>query len=542
MDARTFNRRGFLKAAGVGVAALTLGGRSLAAKAAGGDDRPNIVLILADDMGWSDLGCYGSEIKTPHLDRLAKGGVRFTQFYNTAKCFPSRACLLTGVYAQQCGMARGYKAITNAVTLGEVLRSAGYRTLMTGKHHCNENPYDRGFDRYFGLRDGACNFFNPGEQREGEPKPAQKSRKRAWCIDDKTYQPYTPPEKDFYTTDYFAKYAIGYLDQYAKETKPFFLYVAFNAPHDPMMAWPEDIAKYQGKYLVGYEKIRKARYKRMLEMGLIDEKTYALSPREKKSWDSLSDEQKKTEDRRMAVYAAMIDRMDQNIGKLLAKIEEIGKSENTLVIFCSDNGGSAEVVRIGKGQIGNVDRWSSVQSAWANVSNSPFRKFKNYSHEGGICTSMIANWPKGIKNPGRISGRVGHFIDFMATFAEIGKAKYPTEFNGQKITPLEGESMLPAFQDKSADREKPLFWQWSRGKAVRKGKWKLVCWGSKKQPRAKTKTKKRGSRGSGPPAWELYDMEADRTELNDLSAKHPEVVKELAGLHAEWVDKCNKKP
>jgi arylsulfatase len=219
----------------------------------------------------------------------------------------------------------------------------------------------------------------------------------------------------------------------------------------------------------------------------------------------------------------MVDRMDQNIGKVLAKIKELGKSENTLVFFCSDNGGSAEVVRIGKGEIGNIDRWSSVCGTWANVSNSPFRKFKNYSHEGGICTSMIAHWPKGIKNPGRISNRVGHFIDFMATFAEVGCAKYPTEFDGKKITPLEGESMLPALQDKSAERKKPLFWQWSRGKAVRRGKWKLVCWGSRK-----TKTK------SQDPAWELYDMEADRTELNDLSGKHPEIVKELAGLHEKW--------
>ncbi len=523
MDIRMHTRRGFLKAAGFGAVALALPGRQAVAAEAAVDGRPNIVLILADDMGWSDLGCYGSEIKTPHLDKLAAGGVRFTQFYNTAKCFPSRACLLTGVYAQQCGMARGHGEIINAVTLGEVLRSAGYRTLMTGKHHGTENPYDRGFDRYFGLRDGACNFFNPGKQREGEPKPAQKRNNRAWCIDDKTYKPYTPPEKDFYTTDYFAKYAIKYLDQYGKEKKPFFLYIAFNAPHDPMMAWPEDIAKYQGKYMVGYEKIRNARYKRMLDMGLIDKKTFALSPREKKSWDSLSDEQKKTEDRRMAVYAAMVDRMDQNIGKVLAKIKELGKSENTLVFFCSDNGGSAEVVRIGKGEIGNIDRWSSVCGTWANVSNSPFRKFKNYSHEGGICTSMIAHWPKGIKNPGRISNRVGHFIDFMATFAEVGCAKYPTEFDGKKITPLEGESMLPALQDKSAERKKPLFWQWSRGKAVRRGKWKLVCWGSRK-----TKTK------SQDPAWELYDMEADRTELNDLSGKHPEIVKELAGLHEKW--------
>ena len=228
----------------------------------------------------------------------------------------------------------------------------------------------------------------------------------------------------------------------------------------------------------------------------------------------------------MAVYAAMIDRMDRNIGKVLARIKELGKEDNTLVIFCSDNGGSAEVVRIGSGEIGTMTRWSSVCGTWANVSNTPFRKYKNYSHEGGICTSMIAYWPKGIKNPGRISSRVGHFIDFMATFADVARAEYPKTFKGAKITPTEGESMLAALQDKGDARDGALFWQWSRGKAVRRGKWKLVTWGAKKK-----------SKG---PAWELYDMEKDRTELNDLSGAHTEIVKELADLHDKWAARCKK--
>jgi len=509
-------RRSFLKTVGITAAALAAPVRLAAAAG----DRPNIVLIMADDMGWSDLGCYGGEIKTPNLDRLAAGGVRFTQFYNTAKCFPSRACLLTGLYAQQCGMARRPGVLTNCATLGEVLRAAGYRTLMAGKHHGTENPYDRGFDRYFGLRDGACNFFNPGKKREGEPQPAQKRRNRAWCIDDKLFRPYTPKEKDFYTTDYFAKYAIKYLDQYAREDKPFFLYLAFTAPHDPMMAWPDDIAKYKGKYLAGYEKVRNARHRRQIEMGLIDKDAFKLSPRASKNWDSLSEAKKTEEDLRMAVYAAMVDRMDQNIGKVLAKIKEIGKEDNTLVMFCSDNGGSAEVVRIGKGRIGTMTRWSSVCGAWANVSNTPFRKYKNYSHEGGICTPLIARWPKGIKNPGRISRRVGHFIDFMATFADVAGAEYPKTLGGHKVVPLEGKSMLAALQGKGDERDGALFWQWSRGKAVRKGKWKLVTWGGKK--------------------WELYDMTRDRTELNDLSETNPETLKELADLHDKWARKCRQ--
>ena len=218
------------------------------------DQRPNIILICADDMGWSDLGCYGSEILTPNLDGLAEEGMRFTSFYNTSKCYPSRACLLTGVYAQQSGYHLTYRnPISNAVTLGEVLRDADYRTLWSGKHHGLENPFDRGFDRYYGLKEGACNHFNPGMQRNGEPAPARKGRPRPWCFDSLMIEPYTPVEGDFYTTDYFTKYALGWLEEYRDEQKPFFLYLAYTAPHDPLMAWPEDIEKYRDSYADGWE-------------------------------------------------------------------------------------------------------------------------------------------------------------------------------------------------------------------------------------------------------------------------------------------------
>ncbi len=481
--------------------------------------QPNILLILCDDMGWSDIGCYGGEIKTPNLDALAENGIRFTQFHNTSKCFPSRACLITGVYAQQCGFGTSYKnPITNAVTLGEVLQTAGYRTLWSGKHHGVENPFDRGYDRYYGLRDGACNHFNPGLQREGEGIPAQKNWKnqkfRTFAIDDSLYSPYTPP-KDFYTTDYFTNYALQWLDEYKNEDKPFFLYLAYTAPHDPLMAWPEDIAKYEDYYKVGYEKIRKDRMEKQKSMGLLDER-YPISDATHKPWDELTEAEKESEARVMAVYAAMVDRVDQNIGRILEKLSELDKDKNTLILFMSDNGSSSESVTLpGEGDIGTVTRWTSLLGDWANVSNAPFRYFKNYSHEGGINTPLIASWADGIVEPGRISEYLGHFIDIMPTLIDISGAEYPTTFNGQDITPYQGNSLLPVLKDESVPRAEPLFWHWRNGKALRQGKWKLVSFGKNT-------------------SWELYDMDVDRTETNDLAETHPEVLEELAGVWKAW--------
>ena len=354
--------------------------------------KPNIVLILADDLGWSDIGCYGSEIETPNLDRLAENGIRFTQIYNTSKCFPSRAALLTGLYAQQVGYDQDWQGpIRNGVTLGEVLQAAGYRTLWSGKHHGIENPIDRGFDRYFGLRDGAANHFNPGLQREGEVKPAQKRPDRVWIIDSAQFQPYTPPNSDFYTTDEFTNRALGWLDQYKDDSQPFFLYLSYTAPHDPLMAWPQDIKKYRGKYMDGYQGTRVKRYAKQKEMGLLDN-TYLLSDSDYQGWEQLSGAEQDQEDLKMAVYAAMIDRLDQNIGRIIDKIKEQKKLMNTLIIFLSDNGASAEVVNIeGVGEIGTLGRWTSLGSSWANVSNTPFRYYKNYSYEGGINTPMIVS-------------------------------------------------------------------------------------------------------------------------------------------------------
>jgi arylsulfatase A-like enzyme len=483
--------------------------------------KPNIILICADDLGFSDIGCYGSEVQTPNLDKLGAGGMRFTNFHNTSKCFPSRACLLTGVYAQQNGYSKNFKEpLTNAVTLGEVLRTAGYRTLWSGKHHGVENPVTRGFDRYYGLKDGACNYFNPGDQRPGEGMPARKGKPgnktvRSWCIDSMEYNPYTPPEKDFYTTDYFTNYAVTWLEDYKNESKPFFLYIAYTAPHDPLMAWPEDIAKYKGQYNEGYEKTRLARYKKQLEMGLINE-TYQLTDATYKSWNELDDSIRTDEIRKMEVYAAMIDRMDQNIGRLLAKLKEVGKDENTLILFVSDNGASAEMVRIDDdyGEIGAMTRWTSLGEDWANVGNTPFRYFKNYSYEGGINTPLIAYWPNKIK-PKAISAFPGHFIDFMATFVDLTGAEYPSELNNQQITPMQGESLLPAFLGNNVQREKPIFWEWQNGQAVYSNGFKIVKHGLDKP-------------------FELYNLSADPTETNNLATENPEKAGELEKMFLEW--------
>lgn len=478
---------------------------------------PNIVLILADDMGWSDLGCFGGEISTPNLDRLAKSGIRFTQFHNTAKCFPSRACLLTGQYAQSVGMSQKPEYFKNAVTLAEVMRSAGYRTLMTGKHHGLDNPFDRGFDHYYGLRDGAANYFNPGHQRPGEDLPAQKRPAgRYWCFDEQVLQPYTPIEEDFYSTDYYTKWAINFLEEYKSENKPFFLYIAYQAPHDPLQAWPEDIAKYRGKYDVGYEVIAKKRYKKQIDLGIIDG-SFPRSLPTCNDWNSLTKFEKEKQALKMAVYAAMIDRMDKNIGRVLKKIKDMGQENNTLILFASDNGSSAEDAESnvgGTGEIGSMTYWASLGLSWANVSNTPFRYYKNYSHEGGICTPLIAHWPDGIKNPGRFSKFNGHFIDIMATLVDITGAKYPNLIKNDIIKSMDGESIYDIFLGKEMNRSRPLFWNWSKGKAIIEENWKLVSWDGD---------------------WELYNMENDRTETINLATQYPDKVKELSSFFREWL-------
>jgi arylsulfatase len=480
------------------------------------NEKPNVILILADDMGWSDLGCYGSEVATPNLDAMANQGIRFTQMYNTAKCMPSRACLLTGLYSQQTGYNTGYKKpMSNAVTLGEIFKMAGYTTMWAGKHHSTELPTTRGFDHYSGLFEGASNHFNPGKKREGEGQPAQKRPDRPWVIDGEVFQPYTPPS-DFYTTDAFTDYALGWLEQHKTDTDPFFLYMAYTAPHDPLMAWPEDIAKYRGKYLAGYEATRKARFAKQKEIGLLTD-NYPISSPIYDKWDDLSDIQKDEEDLKMAVYSAMVDRLDQNIGRLQAKLREMEVDENTLILFMSDNGASAEVVNLeGSGEIGSLTRWTSLGGDWANVSNVPLQYYKNYSHEGGIKTPMIAYWPQGIQERNTFNESPLHLIDLLPTLAELIGVEYPSNFNDEVITPVDGISFLPIFSGKEISRKEPLYWEWQHGKAIREGDWKLVSYKDK---------------------WTLHNLKDDPVEAIDLSTSEPEKMSDLKAKYDDWANK-----
>ncbi|MFN3189424.1 MAG: arylsulfatase [Aureliella sp.] len=504
------------------VAALLLSVHVFAAELpAGSQSKPNIIFILVDDMGYSDIGCFGGEIETPNIDGLARHGLRFTQFYNTGKCFPSRACLLTGVYAQQIGMDmpdtyRG--GFRNARSIGEVLHSHGYRTYASGKHHSGENLIDRGFDHYFGLMEGACNFWNPGyQQRKGEPPPGAKKKViRAWTNDGKMDNAFTPPI-GFYATDAFTDKALEWLDEPQLNTQPFFLYLPYTAPHYPLHAWPEDIAKYKGRYDAGYEAIRQQRHQRMQELGIIDSDT-PLPAWKGADWSAMKSEDKALMRRRMEVYAAMVDRVDQNIGRVLAKLKQQGKLENTLIMFASDNGGCAETTRAKQAvntveTIGKVESYDTVYRDWATVQNTPLRFWKNYSHEGGICTPLIVFWPGNITDPGRITHQPGHFIDILATFVDITSATYPTSPDGKATVPLRGISLRPAFTGEPLRRDEPLFWHWMKGGAIREANWKAVFWQDN---------------------WQLFDLDKDRNEQPNLARKHPNRLRDLKAQWQAW--------
>jgi arylsulfatase len=533
------NRREFIKIIAGGATNLALpgcifagedsreseGGRAKAAK------RPNIVLIMVDDMGFSDIGCYGGEVHTPNLDRLATGGLRFAQFYNAARCCPTRASLMTGLYPHQAGIGhmvgnRGYPAYQGylndrCVTIAEALKPAGYRTLMSGKWHVGENrphwPTDRGFDKYFGLISGGANYFDI-------TKAKAKGVKRKMAIDDK---PYMPPKENFYITDAFTDHAVQFIDEYGRGKEPFFLYLAYTAPHWPLHAWPEDIAKYKGKYLQGWDEIREERRQRMIKMGLVDEK-WEMTPRDPGTWPWEEEKDKELMDLKMAVYAAQIDRMDQGVGKVMAKIKEMGAEENTLVLFLSDNGGCAEGGPVGFDRRNNglppggVDSYMSYGLSWANASNTPFRRYKHWVHEGGIATPLIAYWPAVIKNGGTITHEIGHIIDIMATCLDVAGIEYPRTRRGRELVPLEGKSLLPILARGKRKGHEALYWEHEGNRAVRQGKWKLVAWHGK--------------------PWELYDMEADRTELHNLAQGHPEKVSRLKRMYESWAQRCDVLP
>ena len=512
--------------------ALLVIGPSASSSAAQAADRPNIVIILVDDMGFSDLGCYGSEIPTPNIDALAAGGVRFTQFYNTARCSPTRASLLTGLYPHQAGMGHldsevhpGSKGTTgrlrdDCVTIAEVLKDAGYLTCMTGKWHLGQQhgtpPWEQGFDRSLNSPSGGIYFrkqpYRPEIFLNGEKK----------IKDDPMFG------KQWYSTDLWADWGLKFVDEAIDADQPFFLYLANCAPHFPLMAPKKDIERYRGKYMQGWSELREARHERQKELGIVDP-AWPLSelPPDVPEWDSLSDKEKERFDHMMAIYAAMLDVVDRNVGKVVAHLKERGQLDNTLILFLSDNGGNAESgprgIYEGKNPGGPNSRVFLGQN-WATLNNTPLRRYKHFTHEGGISTPLIAHWPAGIANDrnGKLERQPGHLVDVMATVVDVTGAKYPTEYKGHEIQPMEGVSLRPALAGEDLERENPIYWEHEGNRAIRRGKWKAVM------------------KLKGP--WELYDIVADRTEQHDLVDKQPELAKELIAEWEAWAKRADVGP
>lgn len=484
-------------------------------------DRPNVVIILADDMGYSDIGCYGGEIRTPNIDKLAAGGLRFRSFYNAGRCCPTRASLLTGQYPHDVGMGHmvsyadepiepgPYQGFlrTDRPTIAEVLRNAGYSTYMAGKWHVGERPQHwprkRGFDRYFGLISGASSYYELVDEK----------RRRVMVHDDAVW---TPPATGFYMTDAFTDTALTFVNEHYANShtanRPFLLYLAYTAPHWPLHAPDSVVAKYETRYLQGWDAIRASRFEQMMAKGVIDDRyTPGGRPEDIPAWDSIND--KKQWARKMAVYAAMIEIMDDNIGRLVHQLEEKGVSDNTLIVFLSDNGACAESVErrglndITK-RIGERGSYTAYEIPWAYASNTPFRKYKKYMHEGGIATPSIWNWPRGIKRPGELTNSVGHIIDLMPTLSELAGA------GGNRNLP--GRSLVSLLKGKGTDgkTERNIFWEHEGNAAIRKGDWKLV-------------------KDKEDPSWALYNLADDPGESVNLSGRYPKKLRELQAILTE---------
>lgn len=532
--------------------------------------KPNIMVILADDMGFSDIGCYGSEIKTPNIDRLAANGVRFTQFYNIARCSPSRASLLTGLYPHQAQMGHlassnfeeeGYRddLSKNAVTMAEVFKNNGYSTYMTGKWHLSKNvapdgdqsnwPHQRGFDRYFGTINGSGSFYDPGT-----------------LVSNNTF---IAPGKDFYYTDAISDSTVKFINEHP-DSKPFFFYVAYTAAHWPLHAPEKEVRKYKGVYNTGWDAIRMQRFNKLKKLGIIDQRC-VLSERGVNIPEWKNETMKEWQVRRMEVYAAMIDIMDQGIGRIISALDKKGMLENTVIFYLHDNGGCAEpqdtdkpeiplsdeqkilkpfsydsvlygrvsaysrdgrYVRRGRGVMpGGADTWVAYGPEWANVSNTPFRLYKHWVHEGGISSPLIVYWPAGISAKNELRNQPTHMIDIMATCLDITGINYPKIFNGHQIQPFEGKSMIPAFNNQSISRDY-IFWEHEGNRAIRSGKWKLV---SRTQKVKKFTPADENS-------WELYDLENDRSETMNLALKFPQKVKELSMLWEKEAQRTKAKP
>ncbi len=521
---------------------------------------------MADDMGYSDIGCYGSEIKTPNLDKLAAGGVRMTQFYNTARCCPTRASLLTGLYPHQAGIGHmmndkgqdGYRGDLNknCVTIAEALKPAGYSTYMAGKWHVTKHakavdgpkfnwPCNRGFDRFYGTIHGAGSFW--------EPSSLTRDNTMITVPTDKEYQ----PKETYYYTDAISDNASRYINEHNAD-KPFFIYVAYTTAHWPMHARERDIAKYKGKYDGGYDAIRKTRLAKMKKLGVV--KPGAEMSKQAGDWSKVKD--KKWEAACMEVYAAMVDSMDQGIGRIVKSLKDKGIFDNTIIMYLQDNGGCAENQGRNKETIERKDKpsfdpvppekqlyygsvpkqtrdgWPVLQGhvmpgpadtylgygkSWANVSNVPFREYKHWVHEGGISTPLVVSWPAGIKAKGKLRHQPSHLIDIMATCIDAAGASYPKEYKGEPIKPTEGVSLLPALvKDKPMQRE-AIYWEHEGNRAIRVGKFKLVA---------------KGRKGK----WELYDVQADRSEMHNLAGAEPQRVKQLADMWQVYAERANVIP
>lgn len=511
-------------------------------------NQANIIIMLADDMGFSDIGCFGSEIHTPCLDSMAENGIRYSHMYNNARCCPSRASLLTGLYPHQAGIGlmmenlgvQEYQGYLNhhCMTLAEGVKTAGYQTGMVGKWHVGggysqtrkslekagregyPTPMQRGFDYFYGTLEGAGNYYNPVTLMENGK----------W-LDVK-------PEDNFYYTEKIGEKACQVLEQFSQKNTPFFLYVSFNAPHWPLHAREEDISAYEGTYLGGWDEIRRRRYSKQVEMGIVKD-IWDISPRDRgaPAWEEVKD--KEWEDIKMAVYAAQVEEMDRAVGKIREKVEQLGLADNTFLLFTSDNGACAEelprdgwimqyasertlegrLVEVGndsRRRPGGEDTYMSYGLPWANASNTPFRLFKHWIQEGGIAAPCVVSWGKHIEGPGRITDTPVHFVDIMPTVLELAGAEYPDIYEGRQIYPPAGENFLPSLK-REWRREKPIFWEHEGNCGVRIGKYKLVrCY---------------------PEDFELYDMEADRTELTDISNQHPAIRRRLIQEYREWARK-----
>lgn len=526
-----------LKAA---VPALFFSQLSLVAREA---SKPNIIIILADDLGYSDIGCYGSEIRTPNIDNLAQSGIRLTQLYNSARSCPSRAALLTGLYPHQAGVGHmtgdrkkgleGYDGFRNDnnVTIPEVLKTAGYMTFMSGKWHLGaQSPVERGFDEFYGLLGGFTSFWDISKYTR---LPKDRPLREYW-------------EGEFYSTRAITDYALDFMNMAVEKRSPFFLYLAYNAPHFPLHAPKEDTDKYFDYYKRGWDVIRDERFKRMKQLGIL-EADYDLSPRgdvpesvmadttyQIPAWNTLSTEKQLDLARRMAVFAAMVDIMDREIGRVTEYLKNNGIYENTLIIFLSDNGGCAEWTENGfdggtglkfilhKGEeldrMGLPGTYMHYGTGWANVGCTPWTLYKHFTHEGGISSPSIIHWPERVRNKGSVDSRPLHISDLMATCVDVSGATYPLSYNGHPVLPMEGKSLLPVIEGKKS-KERLICVEHEGNYMARKGDWKLVVAGYKGEK-------------------ELYNISKDRTEQHNLSSEYPKKVAELSGLYENWARRC----